>query len=194
MKETASETERHPLHPFLPEGSRLLMLGSFPPPHHRWSMEFFYPNPLNDMWRIFGHIFFGDKNHFYDINAKSFRKQQLETFLAEKGIAIFDTATVVRRLHDNASDQFLEIVEPTDIAALLHDIPLCHTIITTGGRATEEICRRYDLKTPCLGASVIIPRLDVTLYRMPSSSRSYPLKLEKKAEYYRNIFEALDMV
>jgi len=36
--------ERHPLEPFLPGNARLLMLGSFPPPRKRWSMEFFYPN------------------------------------------------------------------------------------------------------------------------------------------------------
>ena len=34
-------TERHPLGFFLPEGARLLMLGSFPPPKARWSMDFF---------------------------------------------------------------------------------------------------------------------------------------------------------
>ena len=29
------------------------------------------------------------------------------------------------------------------------------------------------------------------LYRMPSSSRAYPMKLEKKAEYYQKMFEEL---
>ena len=54
-------SERHPLEPFLPENARLLMLGSFPPKRVRWSMEFFYPNLQNDMWRIMGLLFFGDK-------------------------------------------------------------------------------------------------------------------------------------
>ena len=27
------------------------------------------------------------------------------------------------------------------------------------------------------------------LYRMPSSSRAYPMAVEKKAEYYRKMFE-----
>ena len=58
------QTEKHPLEPFLPEGARILMLGSFPPKRERWSMDFFYPNFINDMWRITGHIFFGDKDHF----------------------------------------------------------------------------------------------------------------------------------
>lgn len=193
-KESMAETERHPLAPFLPQSAKLLMLGSFPPPHHRWCMEFFYPNPQNDMWRIFGHIFFDNKSYFYDEHAKSFRKEQIETFLTEKGIAVFDTATVVRRLHGNASDEFLEIVQPTDVAALLRQIPLCHTIITTGGRATEEICRNFNLKKPGLGGHIEIPQLNAMLYRMPSSSSSYPLKIERKADYYRSVFDALDML
>ena len=49
-------SERHPLEPFLPENARLLMLGSFPPKRIRWSMEFFYPNLQNDMWRIVGYL------------------------------------------------------------------------------------------------------------------------------------------
>ena len=57
-------SEVHPLAPFLPDGARVLMLGSFPPKRVRWSMEFFYPNLQNDMWRIMGLLFFGDKAHF----------------------------------------------------------------------------------------------------------------------------------
>lgn len=52
-----SGVECHPLEPFLPENAVLLMLGSFPPQKKRWSMDFFYPNLQNDMWRIFGLIF-----------------------------------------------------------------------------------------------------------------------------------------
>ena len=44
--------EEHPLEPFLPANAKLLMLGSFPPQKKRWSMEFFYPNLQNDMWRF----------------------------------------------------------------------------------------------------------------------------------------------
>ena len=43
------EIEIHPLEPFLPAKSKLLMLGSFPPQKKRWSMEFYYPNLNNDM-------------------------------------------------------------------------------------------------------------------------------------------------
>ena len=51
-KDVLPPIESHPLSPFLPEGARMLMLGSFPPKQERWSMDFFYPNWINDMWRI----------------------------------------------------------------------------------------------------------------------------------------------
>ena len=34
----------------------------------------------------------------------------------------------------------------------------------------------------------------IRLYREPSSSRAYPMKVEKKAEYYRRMFEEIDLL
>ena len=65
--------EYHPLRPFLPERAKVLFLGSFPPQRKRWCMDFYYPNFINDHWRIEGQIFFGDKNHFVDLDAKRFK-------------------------------------------------------------------------------------------------------------------------
>lgn len=83
------EIEQHPLEPFLPGNARLLMLGSFPPQKKRWSMEFYYPNWNNDMWRIVGLLFFNDKDYFVDKTHKAFCKECLINFLQEKGIALF---------------------------------------------------------------------------------------------------------
>ena len=44
--------EYHPLRPFLPENAKVLFLGSFPPQRKRWCMDFYYPNFINDHWRI----------------------------------------------------------------------------------------------------------------------------------------------
>ena len=182
--------EHHPLQPFLPKGSQLLMLGSFPPPLKRWSMNFFYPNIQNDMWRIFGWIFFNDKQYFYDESNKCFRQQQLESFLSTKGIALYDTATSIRRLKGNAADEFLEIVERTDIRSLLKEIPQCHAIASTGGKSAGEVCDYFQITTPKVGQCITIPNSNIRFYRMPSSSRSYPFALEKKAEYYHDLFKA----
>ena len=136
------EIEKHPLEPFLPAKAKLLMLGSFPPQKKRWSMEFYYPNLNNDMWRIFGILFFDDKDYFLNETRKAFCRERIIDFLNEKGIALFDTASSIRRLQDNASDKFLEVVEATDVTALLRQLPECKAIVTTGQKATDTQSRR----------------------------------------------------
>ena len=147
--------ERHPFEPFLPAGARILMLGSFPPQPRRWCMEFYYPNFINDMWRIFGLVFFGDKDHFVDVRARRFRLDEIMAFCTAKGIAMYDTATAVRRLKDNASDNFLEVVEPTDLPALLARIPTCRALVTTGGKATQVIMDTFSCPEPPMGSCSI---------------------------------------
>lgn len=188
--------ENHPLEPFLPGNARLLMLGSFPPQQKRWSMDFFYPNLQNDMWRIFGYIFFQDKDHFLLPGKKAFDKEHIIRFLQEKGIALYDTASAIRRLQDNASDKFLEVIEPTDIGLLLKQLPHCCAIVSTGQKATDILCRQLYVKEPPVGGKSLFTHNDrkLFLYRMPSSSRAYPLKLEKKAESYRFMFSELGIL
>lgn len=182
--------ERHPLEPFLPEGAKILMLGSFPPPRVRWSMEFFYPNFQNDMWRICGLLFYGDKHYFEVAGERRFDRERVESFCREEGLALYDTAVAVRRLRGNASDAHLEVVEQTDIAGLLKRLPECHTIVTTGEKATETLCRVMDCVRPAVGGSVACHFADRELrfWRMPSSSRAYPLRLESKATFYAEVF------
>ena len=152
-------------------------------------MDFFYPNFINDHWRIEGEIWFGDKNHFVDIEHKCFKKDEIIGFLNAKGIAFYDTASVVKRLKDNASDAFLEIIEHTDIHALLAQMPQCKTIATTGEKATLEVCTYFNVGTIPSPNSHIDLGMGITLYRLPSSSRAYPLAFDKKVECYRKMFE-----
>ena len=191
--------ERHPLEPFLPADAKILMLGSFPPPRARWSMDFYYPNFINDMWRICGLLFYGDKSHFVDGANRRFDRERIVGFCTERGLALYDTATAVRRLKENASDKFLEVVEPTDVAALLRRIPECRAVAVTGEKAAETVllslgqhARRY----PGIGGYVEFgfEGRAMRLWRMPSSSRAYPLALEKKAEHYGRMFAETGML
>lgn len=183
-------TERHPLQPFLPPGARVLMLGSFPPQRVRWSMDFFYPNFQNDMWRILGYIFTGDKDHFVCPGEKRFDRRLIEEFCREHGIALYDTAEEVVRLKNNASDNFLRIVRPTDLAALLSHIPDCRSVVVTGQKAADTLGSVVGVTMPevgkCVEADFAGRRL--TLWRMPSSSRAYPRPIEWKADFYRKVF------
>ena len=188
---TFPSMERHPLQPFLPPNAHILMLGSFPPPRKRWSIDFFYPNMQNDMWRIFGLIYFNDKDHFIDVPNKRFDKPKLKAFLTMRGIALYDTACAVNRLQDNASDKFLEVVEHTDIDHLLRQLPQCHAIVTTGQKATDTLRAHFSVAEPKVGeyTTFNFEGRPMRLYRMPSSSRAYPLNILKKAAVYQQMLQ-----
>ena len=189
--------EKHPFKPFLPDGAKMLFLGSFPPQPHRWNMPFYYPNWINDFWRIMGLIHFGDKDHFCIPGEKRFDEALIRSFCAAEGLAFYDTACEVRRLRDNASDAFLEVVTPTDIPSLLEHIPLCRMLITTGEKATGVVAEHFSCPVPAIGeyvqialppVSTFTPQRLIQFWRMPSTSRAYPLPLAQKAEYYKKLF------
>ena len=195
---STGEVEYHPLMPFLPENAKVLFLGSFPPQRKRWCIDFFYPNFINDHWRIEGQVFFGDRQHFVDLATKRFRIKEIVDFCKAKGIAFFDTSTAIRRLQDNASDKFLEVVEPTDIPALLARLPHLKAIVTTGEKATDTICDTLHIpEAPKVNTFVTIPGATnqegqrLMLYRLPSSSRAYPLAFDKKVAAYQKMFEKM---
>ena len=214
-----TDIERHPWEPFIPPRTKVLMLGSFPPKKERWSMDFFYPNFNNDMWRIIGAIFFGDKEYFIDrggtdrdgsIRGKAasgrlkprFDRDRITAFCNSAGLALYDTALEVRRLADNASDKFLEVVTPVDIRAMLDRMPECTAIISTGEKASGIIAAEFGCPIPKVGSYMELPDFRpahrpghdeeatagntpaIRFYRLPSSSRAYPLALDRKIQAY----------
>ena len=207
--------EKHPWQPFIPDGAKVLMLGSFPPNKERWSMDFFYPNFNNDMWRIIGIVFFGDKDRFIAKcgipgsggvaqPVKRFDKERIIRFCSSSGLALYDTAYEVRRLKDNASDKFLEIVTPVDIKGLLDAMPECRAVITTGEKASGIAAAQLGCQAPHTGGHVNLTLCDgrqscsnenvreISLYRLPSSSRAYPLSIARKAAEYSILKDLLD--
>ena len=210
------QIESHPFQPFLPENAGILFLGSFPPQEKRWCMPFYYPNWTNDFWRVMGLLFHQDRDWFAVSGEKRFDREKVQAFCREQGLALYDTACEVRRLQDNASDKFLEVVRATDIPALLARIPECHTLVTTGEKASTIIANTFGCLVPLVGGYVDIETPDqppvgaeggvggngidvmpdpdrasrpIRFWRMPSTSRAYPLPLEKKAEAYRKLFK-----
>lgn len=162
-------------------------------------MDFFYPNFNNDMWRIMGLVFYGDKDRFIaDAGTRSgqvcrFDKEKIIKFCSSHGIALYDTVSKARRLNDNASDKFLETVEPVDIMVLLDRIPECRAVIATGEKAAGIIASGLGCDVPKTGCFVDIEMggKSIRFYRLPSSSRAYPLSLDRKAEAYSVIKEIL---
>lgn len=195
---TAQNIETHPLQPFLPTNATMLMLGSFPPPKARWKMNFYYPNFQNDMWRIYGTVFFNNKEYFLNSDKTAFNQEKIEQFLRAKGIAVFDSGYKIFRQQGNASDKFLQIIEPINLTEVLAQIPQCKVIMTAGEKATETLLSLLDEERVMLkngeNTSITIAQRQYQLYRLPSSSRAYPLALAKKAEIYRQFFTDIGML
>jgi G:T/U-mismatch repair DNA glycosylase len=180
----------------LPDKAEWLFLGSFPPQRQRWSMEFFYPNFQNDMWRIFGLVFFEDKNHFVNVKKKTFKKEEITAFLTKRRIAVYDTAEIVVRHTNNASDKDLEIIQAADIEKIVREFLSLQNIVVTGQKALETLIKQFAEKNVQINSPSVsefttfaFKNRNLRLYRMPSSSRAYPLALEKKAAAYKKMFE-----
>lgn len=189
---STANPEIHPFEPFLPQRARMLFLGSFPPPAGRWSIPFYYPNWINDFWRIMGLIHYGDKDRFCIAAEKRFDEKAIRAFCEEAGLAFYDTACEARRLRDNASDAYLEVVEQTDLKDLLKQIPYCAAVISTGQKSAEIVAEQFGCGMPSIGVYIevlIEGGRVIRFWRMPSTSRAYPLPLQKKAEFYRRLFE-----
>ncbi|MBQ7042827.1 MAG: uracil-DNA glycosylase family protein [Muribaculaceae bacterium] len=188
--------ELHPWALYIPDNAKILILGTFPPKPNKWSMEFYYPNFINDFWRIMGLIFFNDKNHFIDNTLKRFNINKIKYFLTEKSIAIGDSALEVKRLKDNASDKHLEIVKPLPLIETLKQIPDCSAIISTGEKAAQVIAQLTNTSIPNIGdySKTSINGKEIKIFRMPSTSRAYPLAIEKKAQFYKEMFSSIGIL
>ena len=188
------EIELRPFPPFLPPHATVLMMGSFPPAAEKRAMEFHYPNFQNDMWRVYGLVFFGDAMHFQRGEEKAFDAEKIKAFLTERGIGSCPGVRRAIRGHGNASDAYLKVVETVELPEILEKIPQCRRICTTGGKATEILFALLETEVKAkdvrMGATVSARcgERDLLVTRLPSTSRAYPMKLEKKAEAYRKFF------
>lgn len=201
MDNENSRIEHHPFTPFLPEGCKVVLCGTFPPKQNKWSMDFFYPNFQNDMWRIFGFIYYNDKDRFYDLKNKTIDKAAIQKMLEEHHIGIGETVTEAIRTKDNASDKFLEVVSPVNLPALLCKIPECEAVVTTGEKAASVIASLTGTQLPKMGEKIeceILTQESRTRkffhWRMPSTSRAYPMKFENKMGYYKKMLEYFSLV
>lgn len=191
--DNSMEIETHPWPPFIPEDAKLLIMGTFPPGSHRWSMDFYYPNRTNDFWRIMALIFLGDKDALINPENKNFDLDKIKELLTKHHIALNDTGHKIRRLKGNASDKFLDIIEPVNLQNLLLKMPTCRDIATTGQKAAEIIALLTDTGIPKMGEWVE-SATGLRIWRMPSTSRAYPLAIDKKAAFYESMFKHIGIL
>ncbi|MDN3447940.1 DNA glycosylase [Psychrobacter sp. APC 3281] len=205
---SAVDVETHPFEPVLPPNATIMMMGTFPPTADKWAMSFHYPNFYNDMWRIYGRVFFDDDDYFRVDDEKRFDPERIRDFMFERGIASCPTVKQAIRETGNASDKNLTVVTPVDLDSILPQVPKVKSLFTTGGKATEVLLGLLDepiakSKHPKTNQSMDYPyqwqstdnqKADVnnlTLYRLPSTSRAYPLSLDKKVAAYKAFFEKM---
>ena len=204
----AAEVETHPFGPVLPPDATVMMMGTFPPTADKWAMRFHYPNFYNDMWRIYGSVFFDDVDYFRVGDEKRFDPERIRAFMFERGIASCPTVNQAIRETGNASDKNLTVVTPVDLDNILPQVPKVQTLFTTGGKATEVLLNLLaeppaKSKYPKTNQSMDYPYQwqsnqsqkadvnDLTLYRLPSTSRAYPLALDKKIAAYKDFFKKI---
>ena len=203
----AAAIETHPFAPVLPPDATVMMMGTFPPTADKWAMSFHYPNFYNDMWRIYGRVFFDDADYFRVGDEKRFDPERIREFMFERGIASCPTVKQAIRETGNASDKNLTVVTRVDLDDILPQVPKVQTLFTTGGKATEVLMSLLETppaksKYPKTNQSMDYPYQwqdsqqtnmvnDLTLYRLPSTSRAYPLALDKKVAAYKAFFERM---
>lgn len=185
--------ETHPWEPFIPDGARLLIMGTFPPGNHRWSMDFYYPNRTNDFWKICGLLFLGNPDALYQPGGRSYDIIAIKQLMSQRHIALSDTAYKVRRLKGNASDKYLEIVEPVHLHDLLARMPHCRAVAATGEKAAGVIAGITGTDIPQIGTMTTAPD-GLEIWRMPSTSRAYPLPVPEKARFYARMFRHLGIL
>lgn len=84
----AETIETRPFPPFLPKNTTVMMMGTFPPTSEKRSMEFHYPNFQNDMWRVYGLVFFDDKEHFRKGEEKPLMRIRLKRSYLKRGLLL----------------------------------------------------------------------------------------------------------
>ena len=156
-------------------------------------MDFYYPNRSNDFWYMMGLIFFGDRSALLNNDSKTFNLPKIKELLIEKGIGLNDTGYKIRRLKGNASDKFLEIIEPVPLQKLLTTYPRCRSLCTTGEKAASVIASLTSTIAPRMG-EMIESSDGLQIWRMPSTSRAFPMRIEEKARYYSIMFRHLGMI
>ena len=155
----------------------------------RWSVAWYYPQPTNDMWRIFGIISLATSS--ISSSEKTYRLDALKAFLTQRGVALFDTCLRIRRTTGTASDKDLEVVEQADLDGMLRALSCCRAVVTAGQLATQIFTRHYGIDTKGMKMGdyreFCFEGRTIRLYRMPSSSRAYPMRTEAKAAYYERM-------
>lgn len=160
-----SETIRHPIPPYVPKNSRVLILGTMPSPKSR-EAGFYYMHPQTRFWPTLAGVF-GE--------AVPCRLEARKAFLDRHGIALWDVLATCRI--EGASDASIRDAVANDIPDLLLVTGITR-VFTTGSAAAG-----YYKK-------LVYPLCGVEAAALPSpSSANARMRAEELVKAYRILLE-----
>jgi|SRR5579871_26442 len=128
--------EPHPWPPFIPTNAGKLILGTFPTTeNNRGAYEFFYPNPLNDFWKLIFEVAGKDLDEYGALEPVVIRKQ----VLTDLSLGIADIGKRILRQKDSSKDENLFPIEFTDIFSLLENQSSIRKIIITSSSGANSV-------------------------------------------------------
>lgn len=119
----------HPIPPTYDEGSRILILGSFPSVKSR-EQGYFYGHPQNRFWQVLAAVF----EEKLPISV-----QEKQAFLKRHRVAVWDVIASCEI--EGSSDSSIRNVRPNDLSELLRATKI-RTIYVNGKKA-EQLYKKY---------------------------------------------------
>lgn len=188
--------EPHPWPPFIPVNASKLILGTFPTNEiNRSAYNFFYPNPLNDFWKLIFEVAGKDLNEYRTSEPVEIRKQ----ILSDLSLGIADIGKRVLRQRDSSKDENLFPIEFTDIFSLLENhTTIAKIIITSSSGANsvlswfQQYCGLNDVALNIkkgnlpIQTGFIFNGREIKIDIISSPSRLSPIRGDRLSQMYRD--------
>lgn len=139
---------QHPYPPFIPEGTKKLIVGTLPPPRFTTGelkpddVDFCYGSRDGQLWKILDRIF--DLNLLYENTGHAILQRR--NFLIQRHIGVCDMVEVAFREEINATDLGIQNPVFRPIIPILIENPSIDTLLFTGGNSKngpEYFFRKY---------------------------------------------------
>jgi G:T/U-mismatch repair DNA glycosylase len=121
------EIEDHPFGNYIPQGSKYLIVGTFPTHRRNFAFDFFYSGGDNVLWGMLGKVFGYSFEHAKGEEAVAERKQ----FLEKKGIGMTDMLEKCYRKNNFSTDENLFPIKLMNIFSLLDKHETINRLILT---------------------------------------------------------------
>lgn len=148
------QEEFHPWNWFVPPGSKVIIIGTFPPTQRNWSYNFFYPNKNNLFWRMMARIAGEELKYISGEEAVKERRN----ILIKLGVGISDMGRKILRTDNSSLDEKLVLLEHMDIFRILEENPSIQKIIFTSSSGKSSAARWFQDFLALQGIAYKVPK------------------------------------